>query len=148
MVLGGQVIEELNSAGVKQAGFIYADQKLMAYQAANGNVSLLHEDPSGITVRSSTPQMALVGHWAELDPWGAEVYHSDPYLADPNFSGGRGEGGPLFPGFGDISMPSLGCTQALDGVLTLCEFASRNINGGGILVERLKRNGTKELLPR
>lgn len=76
--------------------------------------------------------------WAELDPWGAEVYAFDPYAGDPGFSGGRGEGGPVFPGFGDVSMPSTGCSQMLDGVLTLCDFANRNMNGGGIQVERLQ----------
>jgi YD repeat-containing protein len=146
-VLGGQVIEELNASGAKEKGFIYAHEKLIAYQAANGNVILLHEDPGGLTVRTSTPQSNLTGYWAERDPWGAEVYTWDPYLADPQFSGGRGEGGPVFPGFGDISMPSHGCTQLLDGVLSLCDFASRNMNGGGILVERHKHNGTRELLP-
>ena len=146
-VLGGEVIEELNAAGGKDSGFIYANQKLIGYQSANGTVSLLHEDPSGLIVRYSTSQTTSAAYWAELDPWGAEVYGWDPYVDDPQFNGGRGEGGPVFPGFGDISMPSQGCTQMLDGVLSLCDFASRNMNGGGILVERLVRNGTRQMLP-
>ena len=145
-VLGGQVIEELNASGSKEKGFIYAGEKRIAHQANNGNVLLEYEDPSGLTVRTSTPQSDFPAYWAELDPWGAEVFTWDPYLADPQFSGGRGEGGPVFPGFADISMPSL-CTQLLDGVLSHCDFANRNMNGGGILVERLSRNGTRELLP-
>ena len=145
-VLGGKVIEELNPSGAKEQGFIYAGEKLIGNSWGSGNVVLQYEDPSGYTVRSSSPTSDLAGYWAELDPWGAEVFNFDPYAADPEFSGGRGEGGPVFPGHGDISMPSLGCTQLLDGVLTLCDFASRNMNGGGILLERRKQNGTRELL--
>ena len=141
-VLNGQVIEELNASGTKEKGFIYAGEKMIAHHGTNGNLILEHEDPSGLSVRTSTPGSDVTGYWAELDPWGAEVLASDPYLADPQFSGGRGEGGsPVFPGFGDISMPSLGCTQMLDGVLSLCDFIERNRNGGGIQQERLLRNG-------
>ncbi len=119
-VLGGQVIEELNSSGAKQRGFIYIGQKIAGYDWANGNVSLLHEDPSGTTVHSSLPETAFVADFTDLDPWGAEVFSWDPYLDDPQFSGGRGESGPTYSGYGDISMPSTGCM--LDGAYTLCEF--------------------------
>jgi hypothetical protein len=44
-------------------------------------------------------------------------------------------------------MPSTGCSRLLDGVLTLCDFASRNLNGDGVLVERMLRDGTREYLP-
>jgi hypothetical protein len=141
-VLGGQVVEELSSAGAKEKGFIYAGQKLIAYQSQNGNVSLLHEDASGVTQRASTPQSAAVSYWAETDPWGAEVYHSDPYVQDPGFSGGRGEGGPVFPGFGDISMPSTGCT--LDGVYSLCDFISRGVNSGALALQLSQGGKTKQ----
>ena len=144
-ILDGQVIEELDSSGAKQVGFVYAGGKLIGHQTGTGNVSLIHEEPSGVSLRASSASSSFVTNWAELDPWGAEVYSSDPYLADPTFSGGRGEGGPVFPGFGDISMPSTGCTRLLDGVLTLCDFVHRNLNGGGIQVER-RTNGTTERL--
>jgi hypothetical protein len=63
-------------------------------------------------------------------------------LGNPEFSGGRGEGGPLFPGAGDISMPSTGCSMLLDGVLTLCDFVIRNFNSGAIQKELKKADGT------
>ena len=145
-VLGGRVIEELDGAGTKQKGFLYAQGRLIGHQAANGTVVLLHEEASGTSVRASGVSSPFAVDWAELDPWGAEVYSFDPYLEEPGFQGGRGEGGPVLPGFGDISMPSTGCTRMLDGVLTLCDFFARNVNGGGILVERLRRDGTREQL--
>ena len=146
-ILNGQVIEELNNTGAKQSGFIYAGEKLIGHQLGTGIVAVLYEDPSGVSIRSSSASSAIASYWLELDPWGAEVYKWDPYVGDPGFPGGRGEGGPIFPGVGDISMPSTGCSQLLDGVLTLCDFASRNLNGNGILVERMREDGTLEYLP-
>lgn len=123
-ILGGQIIEELTSSGAKQKSMIYGGQKVIGYDWGNGNVSMLHEDPSGVTIRSSISQSPFVNYFSELDPWGAEVYTWDPYLDDPAFSGGRGESGPTYGGFGDISMPSNGCM--LDGSYTLCDFVYRN----------------------
>ena len=123
-ILGGQVIEELNSSGNKQKTLIYRGQKAIGYDWGNGSVSMLHEDVSGLTVRSSLPQSAFVPPFAELDPWGAEVFRSDPYIEDPQFTGGRGESGPVYPGFGSVNLGSRGCM--LDGVATLCDFLSRN----------------------
>lgn len=141
-VLGGQVVEELNSSGAKQQSFIYIGQKVVGHDWANGNVSLLHEDPAGVTVRSSIPQAAFVTYFAELDPWGAEVFSWDPYLDDPEFSGGRGESGPVYPGFGDIGMPSTGCM--LDGVYALCDFISRGMNSGAMALQLTQGGKTKQ----
>jgi YD repeat-containing protein len=141
-VLGGQVVEELNSSGAKQQSFIYIGQKVVGHDWANGNVSLRHEDPAGVTVRSSLPQAAFVSYFAELDPWGAEVFSWDPYLDDPEFSGGRGESGPVYSGFGDIGMPSTGCM--LDGVYALCDFISRGMNSGALALQLTQGGKTKQ----
>jgi hypothetical protein len=140
-VLGGQVIEELTSSGAKQQALIYAGQKVIGHDWANGNVSLLHEDPSGVNVRSSLPQSPFVTYFSELDPWGAEVFSSDPYLDDPEFSGGRGESGPTYAGFGDISMSSTGCM--LDGVYSLCDFLR---NTGSLAID-LRVGGKSKQFP-
>ena len=145
-VLGGQVIEELDSSGAKQKGFVYVGNKLLGEQTATGNLLLQYGEPSGVSVRAAGSGSSLVIDWLQLDPWGAEVFSWDPYLDDPQFSGGRGEGGPVFPGVGDISRPSTGCSLMLDGVLTLCEFGYRLQNGGGLQVERRFRDGTVKRL--
>ena len=49
---------------------------------------------------------------------GADAYTEDPYVADPEF-GGRGEGGPVYPGYGNISDPSRGCTA--NGTYSVCD---------------------------
>jgi hypothetical protein len=143
-VLDGQVIEELNSSGTKQKALIYGGQKVIGYDWANGSVSMLHEDPSGLSVRSSVPHSAFVNTFTELDPWGAEVFMEDPYLEDPEFSGGRGESGPVYGAYGDISMPSTGCT--LDGVYTLCDFITRNREAIATVGGKTKQTPIKSLL--
>jgi hypothetical protein len=92
-------------------------------------------------VRSSIPQSSFVPSFTELDPWGAEVFTSDPYLDDPEFSGGRGESGPVYPAYGDISMPSTGCT--IDGVYALCDF-QRNVEA---LAVELREGGKTKQFP-
>jgi hypothetical protein len=121
-VLGGQVITQLNSAGVREWGFIYVAGELFARQSENGAVALLHREPSGVSVRA-TSQAGVSVDWVELDPLGSEVYAWDPYLSDPQFAGGRGEGGPIYPGYGNVGLPSTGCT--LDGVYLSCDLAQR-----------------------
>jgi hypothetical protein len=119
---------------------------MIGSQTGTGNVLMQHGEPAGASVRSTGPSASFLVNALELDPWGAEVFSFDPYAGDPQFSGGRGEGGPLFPGVGDISKPSTGCSLMLDGVLTLCEFGHRLQNGGGLQVERRHRDGTVQRL--
>ncbi|HXQ74745.1 MAG TPA: hypothetical protein VN844_29850, partial [Pyrinomonadaceae bacterium] len=141
-VLNGQTIEKLDSSGAKQKGFVYVGNKMIGSQAGTGDVLMRHGEPAGVSARSSGPSAPFLIQKLELDPWGAEVFAFDPYVDDPQFSGGRGEGGPVFPGVGDISMPSIGCSLMLDGVLTPCEFGRRLQNGGGLQEERRYRDGT------
>ena len=102
----GQVIAELDAAGTKTAGFIYLGAKLLARQAQNGSITFEHDDPSRTKLRYTHAQLGnQTAGSAELDPMGAEVYQSDPYLEDPGFEG-RGEG---FGEFGNVSDPSTGC---------------------------------------
>jgi YD repeat-containing protein len=145
-VLGGQVVEELDSSGSKQKGFVYSNNKLIGYQVGSGNVLMQYGEPSGVSVRASSPLSSFLINWLEVDPWGAEVFSWDRYFEDPAFSGGRGEGGAVFPGVGDISKPSTGCSLMLDGVLTLCEFGRRLQNGGGLQIEQRYRDGVVQRL--
>jgi YD repeat-containing protein len=119
-ILGGKVVEELNSSGAKEHSLIYAWDRVVGHDWGNGSVSIMQTDPAGVSITSNSTQSSFVGSFSELDPWGAEVFSEDPYLVDPNFSGGRGESPPTYSGFGDVSMSSTGCM--LDGVYTLCRF--------------------------
>jgi YD repeat-containing protein len=128
-LLNGQVIAELDASGNRRRGFIYAGTELLAEQWQNGVVSFTHKDSSGTSVRGG-----FESH--ELDPLGAEAELEDPYPADPKYDG-RDPGGPLFPGYGNITQPSTGCT--LDGVYALCDWLSRGIENGSVEAEYPKR---------
>jgi hypothetical protein len=130
-VLGGSVIAELDGSGNKQRGFVYANGKVLAEQFQNGSLAFVHEDPSGISVRRTHAPSGSPIDFIELDPFGAEAYLDDPYIEDPDFDG-RGEGGPVYPGYGNLSYPSDGCT--LDGVYVPCEMASRAEGMGAAVI--------------
>ncbi|HJP93641.1 MAG TPA: DUF4214 domain-containing protein [Pyrinomonadaceae bacterium] len=126
-VLRGQVITQLDSSGAREWGFIYVAGELFGRQYLNGGVTLLHKEPSGVSERAVF-QSGVITDWTELDPFGAEVYAWDPYPEDPQFSGGREEGGPVYPGYGNVGLPSTGCT--LDGVYVTCDMAQRILEMG------------------
>ena len=108
-----QVVSELDSTGVKQRSFVYADGRLLAESGL-----LVHEDVSGTSIRKTNAQTGHTILSDELDPMGADAYIEDPYIDNPEFSG-RGEGGPVHPGYGNITDPSRGCTN--NGIYNLCE---------------------------
>jgi YD repeat-containing protein len=109
----GEVISELDSTGAKQRSFVYAGGKLLAESGL-----IVHDEVSGTSVRKTDAQSGYTIVFDELDPMGADAYTEDPYIADPNF-GGRGEGGAVYPGYGNISDPSRGCTSG--GIYGVCD---------------------------
>jgi YD repeat-containing protein len=131
-VLGGEVIEELDASGNKQRGFVYVGGKVVALEGQNGFVGFVHEDASGMSIRETHSVAANVYQRYELDALGTEAEIDDPYIDNPSYSG-RGEGGPVYPGYGNITQTSTGCT--LDGVLTHCDLISQGLENGSIEVE-------------
>jgi hypothetical protein len=107
------VVNELNSTGASQRNFVYAGGKVLAESGL-----IVHDEVSGTSVRKTSAQSGYTIIFDELDPLGADAYTEDPYVEDPQF-GGRGEGGPVYPGYGNISDPSRGCTS--DGIYGVCE---------------------------
>ena len=131
-VLGGQVIEELDGSGDKQRGFVYAGGKVIAEQAQDGFVGFVHEEPSGTSVQKTHGVLGTAYEPSELDPFRQDTELGDPYLNNPAYNG-RGEGGPLFPGYGNITDPGKSCT--LDGVYWPCELAYRDMGSGAFNVD-------------
>jgi hypothetical protein len=90
-LLGGQVITELTDQGNKKRTFVYAGGSVLATQWAPGNgvqgenVEWEHRDPSGASFRVSNRFGDAVASFpeskiAELDPAGANMENTDPYL--------------------------------------------------------------------
>jgi len=122
----GAVVSELDSTGAKQRGFVYAGGKVLAESGL-----IVHGEVSGVSVRKTDAHSGYTTIFEELDPMGADAYTEDPYLADPNYSG-RGEGGPVYPGYGNIGDSSRDCT--LDGVYYPCDMADRVLESGAALI--------------
>jgi len=107
-----QVVNELSGTGASLRGFVYASGKVLAESGL-----IVHDEVSGTSVRKTSAQSGYTVLFDELDPLGTDAYTEDPYLDDPEY-GGRGEGGPVYPGYGNISDPSRGCTS--NGVFSVC----------------------------
>jgi YD repeat-containing protein len=141
-VLGGQVIEDVDGSGNKQSGYVYIGGKVVAEQASNGFVGFVHEDPSGVSIIKTNSTFAY--SWTELDALRADVGTEGPYLDDPGY-GGRGDGGPLYPGFGNVTAPSTGCT--LDGVYAPCDWIARGLVGDTLALQMPLAPGKQKQLP-
>jgi len=137
-VLGGAIIEELNSSGQKQLGYVYSPGgSLLARQAPGADyVALKQVSPIGASQYeffiSST--MAEFVSRREFDPAGATV----PLNNHSSFGHGGaagdlpGGGGASDSRFGALENPGAGCT--LDGVWVPCGMAYRSLGSGAAVV--------------
>ncbi|HXD30262.1 MAG TPA: fibronectin type III domain-containing protein [Pyrinomonadaceae bacterium] len=133
-VLGGLVIEELDSGGQKQAGYAFTPQgELLARQVpSNGYVVLKQISPIGAThYEFSVGDTIISIHGRiELDPAGAGIpltshqfSHVGSHGEIPN--GGTGTSDNRN---GAIEFPAAGCT--LDGVWVPCSMGFRGLASG------------------
>jgi YD repeat-containing protein len=133
-VLGGVIVEELNSAGQKQLGYVFTPAGgLLATQVpGNTYVSLKQVSPIGASQYefSFGSTMSESVSRREFDPAGANVSlnnhtslgHSG---AAGDISGGGGGSGSRF---GALENPGAGCV--LDGVFVPCSMAYRVLGAG------------------
>jgi YD repeat-containing protein len=122
----GQVIAQLDGSGSKNLGFIYAFGDVLAEESSNGFISLVHKNASRLSVRKTHSNSGALIEATELDPQGANVELEDPYLDEPAYNG-RDEGAPLYPGYGNVTVPS-DCT--VDGIWMPCDIAFRMLGSG------------------
>jgi YD repeat-containing protein len=129
-VLGGAIIEELNSSGQKQIGYVYTPSgTALATQVPGLNeVRLKQVSPIGQSQYEFYTSAGSTGR-QEFDPLGADIrLHSGP----PGHSGDAGDimsfGGPMGSRSGAIDNPGAGCT--LDGVWVPCSMAFRLLGEG------------------
>jgi YD repeat-containing protein len=93
--LGGSIVSELSSAGVRQKGYVYAGGEVLAEQEG-GHVRWWHGDPHGGSFQKWDENHAMTEQ-AENDPTGVDVGASNPYEntgGDPDLTG---EGVSLVP---------------------------------------------------
>lgn len=134
-VLGGAIVEELNSGGQKTLGYVYTPAGgLLARQVATLDyVSLKQISPMGasqyeFSFGSTLPESISR---QEFDPVGAQVRLTSGGQTGHGGAPGDipgGGSGPSDSRFGAIENPGAGCT--LDGVWIPCSWADRLLNQG------------------
>jgi len=130
-VLGGAVITELNESGQKQKGYVYAGKQVLAEYWTN-RVLWMHHDPvTGSLVE--TDASGVVVNVEELDPLGAGVGTSDPYINnnDPDYAG-INQGSQLYFSSGNPFDVGRGCTA--DGAPISCSSVMNIVNSGAGVV--------------
>jgi len=80
-VLGGQVVAELNSSGVRSRGYVYLGGNILAVPQ-NNQVSWIHQHPVAKSKRV-TDGAGNVVSTLELDPWGGETTRSSNAAFQP-----------------------------------------------------------------
>jgi YD repeat-containing protein len=127
-VLKGAIIAEIDGAGQKQAGYVYAGERVLAKQTEN-QVSWKHTSPAGTSEYNSTP----FGSYArnEFDPFGSDVTLSATAPPEnPPAPGEIGEGrfgGIMDSRYSDI-FDTNGCV--VDGMPESCTVAAAMVNFG------------------
>jgi hypothetical protein len=127
--LGGAIIEELNSSGEKNVGYVYAGGRLLARQS-NSQVTWTHTTPAG-TGKYELFAGGGIGR-TEFDPLGADVGLFAP--PTPDTGGGEGDiggshtGGLMDSRYSDMFNLAAGCT--IDGMAASCSTAVGMLNSG------------------
>jgi YD repeat-containing protein len=150
-ILGGAIVEELNSSGQKQLGYVYTPAGgLLARQAPGNNyVSLKQISPIGASQYEfsfSTTMTESVTR-REFDPVGANVpLNNHSSLGHGGAPGDvPGGGGAADSRFGALENPGAGCT--LDGVWVPCDMAYRALDSGAAVLapqQTTRYNYTKQ----
>jgi hypothetical protein len=121
-VLGGLAINELNSAGQKMLGHVYAGGEELALQSA-GQVFWEHRNPVTES-RGRSLSSGFGGPTVEADPVGISVGYEDPYVQPP---GGNNSLDMELPGLLPTA-PSGHCT--MDNVPFFCASVLRFVGIG------------------
>jgi hypothetical protein len=132
-VLGGAIVEELNSSGQKQIGYVYTPSgQTLARQVVGQDYVLLKQvSPIGASQYEFFASNSSTGSdmRREFDPVGANI------RLNPGPTGHAGDagdvpsaGGVMGTRFGAIDNPGAGCT--LDGVYVPCDLAWRAAQSG------------------
>ena len=91
--LGGEVIDLLTAAGVKQQGMVFADGGILAKQLKSGSTEKVvweHTNPATGVIWGTDDTGTLLGR-EELDPLGANVGWQNPYTSGSGGGGGSGD---------------------------------------------------------
>ena len=126
--LGGAIIDEINSSGQKNTGYVYAGATELATQSDN-SVTWKHNTAAGTSLYTTNSNNNAIGR-TELDPLRADISLTAP--PDPPPSEGEGDigaghiGGIMDARWTDFFNVSSGCSAA--GVAASCSGSMAQTN--------------------
>ena len=129
-VLGGAIVEEMNSSGQKQTGYVYtpSGDALATQVPADNYVRLKQVSPIGQSQYEFYSNNGDISR-QEFDPLGADIpLHSKPSGHNGSAGDITGLGSPMGSRSGAIDNPAAGCE--LDGVWVPCSMAFRLLGQG------------------
>jgi len=128
-VLGGTIVEEINSSGQKNIGYVYSPTGTELATQSGGVVIWKHNTPTGASQYTTNSSNSAIGR-TELDPLGADISLDAP--PDPPPSEGEGDigaghiGGIMDARWSDFFNTSSGCSAA--GVAASCSGSMAQTN--------------------
>jgi YD repeat-containing protein len=137
-VLRGEIIEELNSSGQKQLGYVFTPAGgLIARQVPGLNYVMLKQmSPIGASQYQFFQSDTGTGlnTRQEFDPAGANIRLNSGPVGHGGAAGDipSGGGGSMDSRFGAIENPAAGCMELLDGVPTPCSWINRMGQSGAL----------------
>jgi YD repeat-containing protein len=139
-VLGAKVVE-LDASGVKTKGYVYANGERLAKQEINQWWSAVWWHHSNAGTNSWVEANEGVALRQEMDPMGAEVGTSDPYLdlANPTYKDIQTLPQQLYLEGGDPFDYSGG--YEIDGMPVSASEFMRRVGGGSVTAGRIDRHG-------
>jgi hypothetical protein len=129
--LGGAVLEELDSSGQKNIGYVYNPVGSLLAVQSNGGVTWKQKTPAGTTELQTYSSTSGTGR-TEFDPVGADISLTAP--PEPPPDEGQGDigaghfGGIMDARWADFFNVSGGCT--IDGMAASCGLATAAMNSG------------------
>jgi len=135
-VLGGVTVAEMGQYGDLTKGWIYAGGEKLAEFGPYGYVAWRHVNPvTGNWVTPYSYEGIVSGTRTELDPLGADVGATDPYISVTSYSDMMGLQS-LYEERGNPFDPGGGC-GTLDGLPISCSELRMRMQGGSVATEYL-----------
>jgi YD repeat-containing protein len=131
-VMGDAIVEEINSSGQKNVGYVYAGGSLLARQETGVGIAWKHVDPVGASEYSSYNGNSNVDR-TEFDPLGANVplEYTPPPAVQSTGDFGEGQIGSIFDRrWANLFDTSSGCS--VQGVAASCHDGMSAINNLGV----------------
>jgi hypothetical protein len=134
-VLGNAIVEELDSSGAKNVGYVYSPSGSEIANQSSGVVTWKHNTPAGTGLYTVNSYNSATTR-TEFDPLGADVSLNAPESSPPNEGdgdiGANHLGGIMDARWSDFFNISGGCT--IDGMAASCGTAMGAVNSGAAVI--------------